>query len=403
MKKIVIVNNGTLPLPAVKGGAVETLINLLIDENEKFGRLRFEVYSIADPDAEKRAETYKYADFVYVDNTTIAYKLKALANKYLNALYNRTAGYYHSYPLQREIVKHVKAAPEEYAAILLEGCSLNATFLKKKTGLPIIQRIHNTPKHPLDKFSIQSAKATDMYLGISKYICDVLHYEEGKYCRDIKLLYNSVDYEKFRKSFTAEQRTLLRQQLGFTSEDFVVMFSGRMREFKGIKQLLEAIKLCHNHPTIKLLMVGSYAFSSNVRSEFEQSLDELITELGEKVHFTGYVKYDEMYKYYHVADVCCFPSIWEEPFALTCLEAIVCGKPVIITRSGGMPEIVTDDCAITVGNDKMLPHNLSEAFIKLSGDKGRLERMGNATAKRAEIFAPDKQYLRFVDLVQQYC
>ena len=35
MKKIIVVNNGTLPLPAVRGGAVETLIELLIKENEK--------------------------------------------------------------------------------------------------------------------------------------------------------------------------------------------------------------------------------------------------------------------------------------------------------------------------------------------------------------------------------
>lgn len=35
MKRIIIVNNGTLPLPAVKGGAVETLIDLLVNENEK--------------------------------------------------------------------------------------------------------------------------------------------------------------------------------------------------------------------------------------------------------------------------------------------------------------------------------------------------------------------------------
>ena len=45
MKKIIVVNNGTLPLPAVRGGAVETLIELLIKENEKRKKFLFEVPS----------------------------------------------------------------------------------------------------------------------------------------------------------------------------------------------------------------------------------------------------------------------------------------------------------------------------------------------------------------------
>lgn len=50
-----------------------------------------------------------------------------------------------------------------------------------------------------------------------------------------------------------------------------------------------------------------------------------------------------MYKYYNIANLCAFPSIWEEPFALTCLEALVCGKPVVITKSGGMVEVVNEN------------------------------------------------------------
>ena len=47
MKKIIVVNNGTLPLPAVRGGAVETLIELLIKENEeKSSYLKFIQYTM---------------------------------------------------------------------------------------------------------------------------------------------------------------------------------------------------------------------------------------------------------------------------------------------------------------------------------------------------------------------
>ena len=213
MKKIIIVNNGFLPLPAVKGGAVETLINLLIDENEKFADFHFEVYSIYDSKAVELSKKYMHSSFCYVKASGISFSIKFLMNKIGNAIYNRTIGYYHSYPLNRQIVKNVKKAPNEYAAILLEGSSLDACYLKKKTRLPVIQRIHNTPTRPLGKFGIQSAKSTDLYLGISKYICDVLCAEEGKYSSNIELIYNSIPFENFKKRLTNEEKMAIRKNL----------------------------------------------------------------------------------------------------------------------------------------------------------------------------------------------
>ena len=65
MKKIIVVNNGTLPLPAVRGGAVETLIELLIKEMKK-KKFLFEVYSIYDEKALEAAKLYSYTSFCFV-------------------------------------------------------------------------------------------------------------------------------------------------------------------------------------------------------------------------------------------------------------------------------------------------------------------------------------------------
>lgn len=51
MKKIAIVTNGILPLPAVKGGGAETLVQQLLDENEKQQKYKFIVYSVLDKKA----------------------------------------------------------------------------------------------------------------------------------------------------------------------------------------------------------------------------------------------------------------------------------------------------------------------------------------------------------------
>ena len=50
--------------------------------------------------------------------------------------------------------------------------------------------------------------------------------------------------------------------------------------------------------------------------------------------------YDEIWKYYKIADVAALPSIWEEPAGLTMIEACAAGVPLITTNSGGIPEYV---------------------------------------------------------------
>lgn len=401
MKKIAIVNNGELPLPAVKGGAVECLIDLLLDENEKYGKFHFEVYSIYDNNAEDASKKYKYASFVYIDVDSVSAKLKYIWTRLINFVSLRTGGFYCSFALHSEMAKHIKRKQSDYIAILLEGASINTFYLKKQTDLPIIARYHNLPSRRLKQFDTFNAQATDLYIGISKYVCDVLRQVEGNLCPNIERLYNSVDFSKFQKELGVDEIAEIRRTLGIEYDDFVVMFSGRMREFKGIKQLLEAMLLCRDISKIKLLAVGSSFFSSNNKNSFEKSLEPIIDKLGTKVIFTGYVPYNDIYKYYKLADICAFPSIWEEPFALTCLEALVCGKPVIITKSGGMVEVVDEKCAIVVPNDADLPNNLSKSIRELYSNKDKVKDMSAAAIKRAENFSPDSHYKRFCEIIEK--
>lgn len=401
MKTIAIVNNGELPLPAVKGGAVECLIDLLLNENEKKGKFYFEVYSIYDKKAETASKKYNYASFVYIDVDSFSAKLKYIWTRLINYVSLRFGGYYCSFALHSEMAKRIKRKQSDYIAILLEGASLNTFYLKNQTDLPIIARYHNLPSRKLKQFDTLNAQATFLYIGISEYVCNVLRQVEGQLCPNIERLYNSVDFGKFQKELSVDEIAEIRQKLGIEDDDFVVMFSGRMRDFKGIKQLLEAMLLCSDIPKIRLLAVGSSFFSSDVKNSFEKSLEPIIDKLGTKVIFTGYVPYDDIYKYYKLADICAFPSIWEEPFALTCLEALVCGKPVIITKSGGMVEVVDEKCAIVVPNDADLPNNLSKSIRELYSNKDKVKDMSVAAIKRAEYFSPDSHYKRFCEIIEK--
>ena len=58
MKRIAIMNNGTLPIPSVLGGAVETLVQLLVDTNEKEKQMQLEILSIDNVNAREKAKEY---------------------------------------------------------------------------------------------------------------------------------------------------------------------------------------------------------------------------------------------------------------------------------------------------------------------------------------------------------
>lgn len=64
--KIAFLTNGTSPVPATKGGAVENLIEDLLDENEKRHSFDFSVFSLYEEKATEQSKEYKNSNFYFV-------------------------------------------------------------------------------------------------------------------------------------------------------------------------------------------------------------------------------------------------------------------------------------------------------------------------------------------------
>lgn len=323
MKRIAIIDNGVLPIPSVLGGAVETLVQLLVDTNEKEKQMLFEIFSIDNADARQKAKEYRYTHFHFVSTSSILNRMTDFIKRCYNFIALRTGLPFVGYCYASALVHFIRNN-NNIDAVLLEGSSINADYIKRKTTLPVIQRIHNIPQHGLRHWDDLNAKATDLYLGISNYVCNVLQKDiEGKYGATIKLLYNSIDFEQFNLRTTNEERHTLRKSLNIPANSFLFVFSGRLRNYKGIKELLLAfLESKDKMPNAYLLIVGSFGFSSTYVSTFEKELTSIIYKLEERVIFTGFVKHEVIHQYYQIANVGVFPSTWEEPFALTCLEQL---------------------------------------------------------------------------------
>ena len=110
------------------------------------------------------------------------------------------------------------------------------------------------------------------------------------------------------------------------------LFAGRISREKGILTLLQAWKKIKNLP-LKILGDGPL-------------LDEVCKNGAYKkytnIEFLGQQDRNIVFRFIKKAKFVVFPSEWYETFGLICTEAFACGKPVIVSRLGSMPEIVED-------------------------------------------------------------
>ena len=133
------------------------------------------------------------------------------------------------------------------------------------------------------------------------------------------------------------------------------------------------------------MILGS-SFFDNARNEdvFIQSLKDKANRLENTIVFTGFIPYSQVPEYLQLADISVLPSMWEEPFGLTIVEAMAVGLPLITTRSGGIPEICEGVAVIVERNN--IVKNLADAILYLYQDTEKRKQMAAASLERAKLF-----------------
>jgi glycosyltransferase involved in cell wall biosynthesis len=159
-------------------------------------------------------------------------------------------------------------------------------------------------------------------------------------------------------------------------------FAARLEYLKGPLQLVEAFRLLHaNEPNIELRIAGD-------GSQREEIVEMLRREgLENKCRFFGtYNSVAERNQFMQEIDVFVLPSMTEgTPNAI--IEAMAHQKPIVATRVGGIPDLVSDEVGVLVPPSD--PQSLSEALAKLTADAKLREAMGTAARRRyEELFTP---------------
>lgn len=199
----------------------------------------------------------------------------------------------------------------------------------------------------------------------------------------VRVVPNGIDCERFRPATDSERPAAITGDARLR-----VVFVGRMTAEKGPDVLIRAAERL-GRPDLEVLLVGSRGFARDAPlSPYEQELRRLAGEAtaasGAGIRFEPFVDRSALPALLRSADLLVVPSRWAEPSGLTAAEGLATGLPVIVSRVGGLPDVVGSAGVLVEPDD---PAALAEAIAVLADDAEARKRMSERA--RAHAVAHD--------------
>ena len=377
--KIAILTSGILPVPAVKGGAVENHIDFYLKYNDEHQLHDMTVFSVwndaikGHPALKSRVNHYEYIE------------VKSLWARIRKNIEHRIygEGYYH-YVIEyyfRKAWKRLKK--QHYDIILLDNRPGYAINIDVPQGTSLYLYLHNDLlNNTLPHYQEIYDKAARI-LTVSDYISSRVRTINPKDQKCVSIL-NGIDLNAFSQNITS---TITRSQMGLNEDDFVMVFSGRITREKGVTELIDALIRLPQYQNIKLLVIGSSFYGDSANEDnFIKSLKQKAAVIKERIIFTGFIPYAQMPQYLKMADIAVIPSMWDDPCPNTVLEAQAMGLPIITTRRGGIPEEVTEKNAIMLSTDDKFTDNLVKAIEVLYNAPNKRQEMSQASLNNSKYY-----------------
>lgn len=190
----------------------------------------------------------------------------------------------------------------------------------------------------------------------------------------------------------------LRKELGIAQDSFVFLAAGNARPEKGFEILLDATRLLRkNCPQSQfvVLVAGDLPDTSYCQQLLQKHKE---MDLAHDVRFLGF--HDDISALYSAANAFVLSS-HSEGLPMVVLEAMMAGLPIVATRVGGLPSVVSDDNGLLV--EPASPEQLSQAMTTLLKNTPLCTQKGqNARKLACENYSVDKmtaRYLRVFDEV----
>jgi glycosyltransferase involved in cell wall biosynthesis len=199
---------------------------------------------------------------------------------------------------------------------------------------------------------------------------------------------NGVDVEKFSKPVDVEA-TRSKWKVG--PGEKLITAVGRLTSQKGFDDLIRAYpEIRRQIPNSRLLVMGD----GYMRGELE-SLAEA-QNVRESTTFAGFVSDSDLVDAIKSSDVVAVPSRFE-PFGIIALEAMAGGSPVVVSRVGGLEEIV-EDGVDGLEVDPNNPTSLAKAAISILSDHELASRLAARAKEKVKAFNWENSALKTLEV-----
>lgn len=209
-----------------------------------------------------------------------------------------------------------------------------------------------------------------------------------EYRAQVRVIPGGVDLQKFNPGLSTSD---IDSKYNLKGKK-VVLFAGKLTEYKGVRYLIQAARKI----PAEVVILGE----GPERKNLEKRVQEYKLA---NVHFVGHLgTSNELNKFYNRADVFVAPSVWDEPLGLVILEAMASKTPVVVTRKGGIPLAVKDG----VNGYFVRPRNATEIGEKvnllLTNEEKRIKMGENARKIVEERFSWEAIAHRFILMYMRF-
>ena len=261
---------------------------------------------------------------------------------------------------------------------------LGADILKVAldAGVPVLQCIGNTAPGYVPTEQPPSSR---YWMGAcSHWLASVL--KKGGYTSRTEVVYPGARVDRFFRFHLPDRRRLR------------ICFAGLVMPYKGVHILVEALARLHQSGIDFTAEIAG----DSTNPQFISNLQDFIQRSGmtDRITFTGFLDRIQLPALFARSNVLVFPSIFEEPFGISHVEALAAGLVVVSSGTGGAREIIRD------GVDGLLysaenVQSLAEKLHALATNPELFAKLQAASQRRASTFAVEHSVLKIEQCMEE--
>ncbi|PYE49602.1 glycosyltransferase family 4 protein [Paenibacillus barcinonensis] len=185
-----------------------------------------------------------------------------------------------------------------------------------------------------------------------------------------------TDIERFRPAINREEQLRIRASVGLT-DDFTVLYAGRVIPGKGVDVLIRAVALLQKHLTVQLVIAGKGPL------QFIRYLRKLARKYNVRVILLGQMKHEQIDQLYRSVDCLVCPSQKHEAFGLVNVEAMASGIPVVASDNGGIREIIQTGKNGYLISSYRQPQSFASSLYQLASSPALAQALGKCGRETA--------------------